>query len=451
MQSRKLGLGVAFACLALLLTSCIEVKGEMSINSAARLNGEITYTIDKSLASASGISTLSELNKQATQQSESDLGFCKDVPFTEDASNYIFKCPLKDALSQTGDLTANVVGRNIVFKYKGNLDSTSTDTNRADFGSVSLLVRFIDPIISYTENKRGLVQKVDALTYRISGYATEPMDIEIRADCSSRCGVSNSVPAPSPSRTSNPIDAAAAAVDAANKATDAANKAAAAASAAVEAANKAAEEAAAKAAAEQKLASASTKTAKPQIPVAAAKLPSAYEAKLKLATKVKFGQPIPLAVANCNIVKVKGKFTERCTYEKFVITVNSFKFFDRRTSIQVENSTYAIDLRLENYSSQERGLDIGEFLKCKSSRSNSDFYGDGIDPQGIPAKSQDSGVVIASFPDDIQSNKCESPVLWIQLSNSVDWKDKKLAAELKKKKLVGAAYIPLTTQMLVSP
>ena len=97
MQPRKLGLGVVFACLALLLTSCIEVKGEMSINSAARLNGEITYTIDKSLASASGISTLSELNKQATQQSESDLGFCKDVPFTEDASNYIFKCPLKDA------------------------------------------------------------------------------------------------------------------------------------------------------------------------------------------------------------------------------------------------------------------------------------------------------------------------------------------------------------------
>lgn len=188
-----------------------------------------------------------------------------------------------------------------------------------------------------------------------------------------------------------------------------------------------------------------------QIPVASANLPSAYEAKLKLATKVNFGQAIPLAVPNCKFVRVKGKITEKCTFEKFVITINSFKFFDKRTSIEIENSTYAIDLKLENFTSQERGLDIGEFLKCRSSRSNSDFYSDGINPQAIPSRSQDGGVVIASFPDDIQSDKCESPVLWIQLSNSADLKDKKLAAEIKKKKLVGAAYIPLTTEMLAGP
>lgn len=223
MKPRKLGLGVAFTCLALLLTSCVEVKGEMSINSAARLNGEITYTIDKSLASASGISTLSEINRQATQQSENEIGFCKEVPFTEDASNFIWKCPLKDAISETGDLTARLVGKNIVFSYKANLDSTSTNTNRTDFGSVSLLVRFIDPITSYKENKIGLVQKIDSLTYRISGYATEPMDIEIIANCSSRCGVANTVPVPTPTKTMDPADAARAAADAASAATDAAN------------------------------------------------------------------------------------------------------------------------------------------------------------------------------------------------------------------------------------
>ncbi len=234
MKPRKLGLGVAFAFLALLLTSCVEVKGEMSINSAARLNGEITYTIDKSLASASGISTLSEINKQATQQSESEIGFCKDVPFTEDASNFIWKCPLRDAISQTGDLTARIVGKNIVFSYKANLDSTSTNTNRTDFGSVSLLVRFIDPITSYKENKIGLVQKIDSLTYRISGYATEPMEIEIVANCSSRCGVANIVPVPTPTKTIDPADAARVATDAASTAADAAN-------AATDAANLAAE------------------------------------------------------------------------------------------------------------------------------------------------------------------------------------------------------------------
>jgi len=239
-------------------------------------------------------------------------------------------------------------------------------------------------------------------------------------------------------------------VDAANKATDAANKAAAA-NAAKEAANKAAAEAEAKAAAEQKLANAKANAAKPQIPVATAKLPSAYEAKLKLATKVKFGQAIPLAVPNCKLVKVKGKVTEKCTFEKFTITINSFKFFDKRTPIGVEESSYAIDLKLENYSSRENGLDVGEFLKCKSSRSGAPFYSDGINPQGIPAKSQDAGVVISSFPDEISIEKCESPVLWIQLSNSADLKDKNLAAEIKKMKLVGAAYIPLTAEMLVRP
>lgn len=186
------------------------------------------------------------------------------------------------------------------------------------------------------------------------------------------------------------------------------------------------------------------------IPSASANLPSAYEAKLKLATKVNFGQAIQLAVPKCKIVKVKSKYSETCTYEKFTITVNSFKFNDRRTSIAIEESSYAIDIKMENFSSQDTGLDVGEFLKCKSSRSGSPFYGDGINPQSVPAKSQDGGIVVSSFPDEIDVTKCESPVLWIMLTNSAgaDVKNKKMMAEIKKKKLIGIAYIPLTPQLL---
>ena len=185
-------------------------------------------------------------------------------------------------------------------------------------------------------------------------------------------------------------------------------------------------------------------------PSASANLPSAYEAKLKLATKVGFGQAVPLAVPNCKIVKVKSKYSEKCTYEKFVITVNSFKFYDVRTPIGVEESSYAIDIKMENFSSQDTGLDIGEFLKCKSSRSGSPFYSDGINPQSVPAKSQDGGIVISSFPDEIDVTKCESPVLWISLTSSAgaDVKNKKMMAEIKKKKLIGIAYIPLTPDLL---
>ena len=222
---RKFRLGALIVSLALLLSACVEVKGDVSVNSAARFTGEIIYSLDKSLASAAGVASLAELN--SVSGSSEELGFCKDVPFTEDSSNYVIKCALKDTVSETGDITASLVGNNIVFRYKANLDATSDQT---DFGSVSLTVRFLDPVTSIKENKVGLVKKVDSLTYRISGYATELMDIEITANCSSRCGLLNPVPVPEPTKTISPAeaiaaeDAKAAAIDAANAAAELKNR-----------------------------------------------------------------------------------------------------------------------------------------------------------------------------------------------------------------------------------
>ena len=218
MKFRKVGLSAVIISLALLLSSCVEISGDISVNSAARFNGELTYTLDKSFAEAAGIPNLAALNSEAST-SEDPIEFCLGVPFIEDSTNYILKCSLKDALAQSGDITASVVGSTIVFRYKANLDATSDQTN---FGSVSLTVRFLDPIISYKENKVGLVKKVSNLTYLISGYATEPIDIEITANCSSRCGLTNPVPVPEPTKTASPTDTTSAAIDAANKAADAA-------------------------------------------------------------------------------------------------------------------------------------------------------------------------------------------------------------------------------------
>jgi hypothetical protein len=222
---RKFRLGAVIVSLALLLSACVEVKGDVSVNSAARFTGEIIYSLDKSLASAAGVASLADLN--SVSGSSEELGFCKDVPFTEDSSTYVIKCALKDTVSETGDITASLVGNNIVFRYKANLDATSDQT---DFGSVSITVRFLDPVTSIKENKVGLVKKVDSLTYRISGYATELMDIEITANCSSRCGLLNPVPVPEPTKTISPAeaiaaeDAKAAAIDAANAAAELKNR-----------------------------------------------------------------------------------------------------------------------------------------------------------------------------------------------------------------------------------
>lgn len=241
--------------LLLLLSSCVEVKGDLGINSAARLTGELIYKIDKSFASAVGISSLDDINKEADKSISEQTGLCKDEVFTEDTTSYVLKCVLKNELYDSGDITAQVIGQSIVFRYRGNMDDSSNDANRADFGSVSITLRFMDPVVSYKENKSGLVQKVNDSTYRISGYATEPLDIEIIANCGSRCGVANSVPTPGSSQSSNPLEAAQKAVDAAKAATEAANKATA-------AANKAAEEAQAKADAEQIISEAKTAAAK---------------------------------------------------------------------------------------------------------------------------------------------------------------------------------------------
>jgi hypothetical protein len=296
MKFRKAGLSAVIISLALLLSSCVEVKGDISVNSAARFNGELTYTLDKSFAEAAGIPNLAALNSEASA-SEDPIDFCLGVPFIEDSTKYILKCSLKDALAQSGDITASVVGSNIVFRYKANLDAASDQTN---FGSVSLTVRFLDPVISYKENKVGLVKQVDNLTYQISGYATEPIDIEITANCSSRCGLTNPAPAPEPAKTTSPTDATNAAIDAANKAADAAAaelKAKQEADAKAAAELKAKQEADAKAAAELKAkqeadakAAAELKAKQEADAKAAAELKAKQEADAKAAAELKAKQ-----------------------------------------------------------------------------------------------------------------------------------------------------------------
>jgi hypothetical protein len=222
---RKLGLGAVIISLALLLSSCVEVRGELSVSSAARINGEIIYTLSKSLAAGVGLNTLADVKSEASTNPEAQIGLCKDAPITEDASNYILKCALKDVLTDSGEVSASITGGNIVFRYKANLDPSSAQGDQTNFGSVSITIRFLNPVISFKENKVGLVTKVDDLTYRISGSANEPINIEITANLASSSGAASTGPAPAPSTSTNPTGESSAAVDAANKA--AAEKAAA--------------------------------------------------------------------------------------------------------------------------------------------------------------------------------------------------------------------------------
>jgi len=289
---RKLGLGAVIISLTLLLSSCVEVKGELSVSSAARINGEIIYTLSKSSAAGVGLATLADVKSEASTNPEAQIGFCKDAPITEDASNYILKCALKDVLTDSGDISASITGGNIVFRYKANLDPSSSQGDQTNFGSVSITIRFLNPVISFKENRVGLVRKVDDLTYQIAGSANEPMNIEITANLASSSGSASTAPAPVPSTTTNPTNEASVATDAAIKA--AADKAAADLKAKQEADAKAAadlkakEEAEAKAAADK--AAEDLKAKQEADAKAAADLKAKQEAEEKAAAELKAKQ-----------------------------------------------------------------------------------------------------------------------------------------------------------------
>jgi hypothetical protein len=185
-------------------------------------------------------------------------------------------------------------------------------------------------------------------------------------------------------------------------------------------------------------------------------LPSPFEQELKLATKIEFGKPYPIALPDCELVVVKGRYKSKCSYGKFLVTVNSFKYHGTRTAFtDVLNNVYAISIKMENYSKTiDSGLDVGAVLRCKNEIKYSPFYrdeADSIDPQDVPAGTELSGVIYASLPDDFSPDQCQMPTLWLEPFNSgVSLKDKAQLAEIKKRKLVARAYLPLTPELLNS-
>ena len=178
-------------------------------------------------------------------------------------------------------------------------------------------------------------------------------------------------------------------------------------------------------------------------------LPTSFERELKSAAKTEIGKKTSLAVEKCKWSTKSGRPSVKCSIQKFDVTVNSFSFKEMRDSIGFEEHTYEIDVTLENYSSEDSGLAVGSLLRCSNSRGSSSFYAEGLDPQFVLGRSQERGVVVASFPSDVTASNCANPTLWLSLSSSgVTLRDKKKVSSLKKRKLVAAAYIPLTNEQI---
>ena len=178
------------------LTSCIRADGNITIEPNGLVNGNLTYAIDRQLASLAGVRTLAELQKEAATQDELK-SICTTFKWSENVSEYVGSCDLRNVSLKEGDLQVKVDKESIEFSYKSNLDSEDSNakdsngsTQISDFGTTRLVINFPGEIKQVFENKKGLVALVGKNQAIISGSGTEKFDIRLVASCAGTCGQS---------------------------------------------------------------------------------------------------------------------------------------------------------------------------------------------------------------------------------------------------------------------
>ena len=191
---KKLLFGLFTPFLLVILTSCIKIDGNITIEQSGLVNGNLTYAIDRQLASLAEVKTLSDLQKQASTQDELK-SICTNFIWTETKSEYVGTCDLKNANLKEGDLLVKVEKDSIEFSFKSNLDAEeskpkdkSSSEQITDFGTTRLVINFPGDIKQVVENKKGLVTLVGKRQAIISGSGTEKFDIRLIASCFGICG-----------------------------------------------------------------------------------------------------------------------------------------------------------------------------------------------------------------------------------------------------------------------
>lgn len=178
----------AILCSLILLVGCTTLDGNLKIDPNARVSGQLKYTIDKSLASLAGISSItdlkSRLNEPENGQTQSTFqNTCKQADISDSGSAYVILCTYQDSdfNSDEGFKVFRENGSN-VFVFRQNLDSATNSNETIDLGTVQLDITFSHPVTKVQANKASLLTKLSPESYRIAGTASEPMDVRITAD-----------------------------------------------------------------------------------------------------------------------------------------------------------------------------------------------------------------------------------------------------------------------------
>jgi hypothetical protein len=175
-----------------LLTSCTDLDAQLKISPSGKVTGKITYTLDKNLMAVAGYTSLEQVKTKLDEPGEVDFAKgCPNQTLSENQNSYVVLCEFNNQ-DYNDDKNFGVFRDNdfITFIFKQNNDNTSeSNNNLIELGKVNIELQFSNPIEQVSENRQGLVTRRSISEVKISGTASEKMDVRI----TSRAGADSTI------------------------------------------------------------------------------------------------------------------------------------------------------------------------------------------------------------------------------------------------------------------
>jgi hypothetical protein len=186
-MKRSAGLVAVAAMAMLVLTACLNVTYNLTVNSDATVSGTLQAQISKQVLNGLGVTSKDQLTQSLTSgdvQTGVNADVAKSCKTDEDATNFTITCTvdhvqatdLNEAWSLTkadGNLTLHVVSDN---QATAGDQSVMPDMNLGDF---SFTATFPGPISSITGAG---ATKVDDNTVTVKGTLSDSFDVTVVAD-----------------------------------------------------------------------------------------------------------------------------------------------------------------------------------------------------------------------------------------------------------------------------
>ena len=172
MKNRRLA--ILLIALLPILAGCVRLEGNIAIDGSGLVNGKITYSLDKSLASQGGINSLQDLQNSAKKENENRI--CTTESYRESSTEFIFECNFNGAALTDSDLKVQKIDNRVSFFYK-----QEGSDGAPDLGKTSLSVNFPGNIISIQESKKGVTVQKSGTAILISASGTASFQVTVLA------------------------------------------------------------------------------------------------------------------------------------------------------------------------------------------------------------------------------------------------------------------------------